>query len=252
MRRKRRWKSRKAVKRGSKKKVFFLVVLIFTLISVQSFIFVERNLRPPLMNVAKIRIKQIATQSINASITEQISRGTDVERLIEWQYDHTGKITGFMLNYSEHMRIASETVSIVQKTLDDLQKVPESIPLGQALDSAIIASFGPEVPIKFVPAGAVKVDLNTRKEDAGINMILVEVYIRIITEVTIIIPFDTEPEIVETEVPITYLLVVGDVPTYYFDNNGKPMDSLNGTSPIPPISLPEFNQIEENDTQTEN
>ncbi|MFS1514098.1 sporulation protein YunB [Chengkuizengella sp. SCS-71B] len=250
MRRKRRWRSR-SVKKSSKKKVFFLVLIIFTLITVQSFIFIEKNLRPPLMNVAKVRIKQIATQSINASLTEQISKGTNLDKLIEWKYDHTGKITGFMLNYTEHMRIAAETRNIVQKTLDDLQRMPESIPLGQALDSAIIASFGPEIPIKFVPAGSVLIDLTTRKQDAGINMILVEVYIHIIAEVTIIIPFDTEAEIVETEVPITYLLVVGDVPAYYFDSNGKPIDSLNGMNPIPPISIPQFNSADTEDN-TEN
>lgn len=95
------------------------------------------------------------------------------------------------------------------------------------------------VPIRLVPAGAVKVDLNTRQKDAGINMLLVEVYIRIIAEVTIIIPFDTDSEIVETEVPISYLLVVGDVPMYYFDNKGKPLDD-SGEGVLPPtISLPD-------------
>jgi len=67
-------------------------------------------------------------------------------------------------------------------------------------------------------------------------MILVEVYIRIIAEVTIIIPFDTEPEIVETDIPISYLLVVGDVPMYYYDNTGKPVGE--SAAEAPNISVP--------------
>lgn len=189
------------------------------------------------MHVAVMRVKQVATQAINKSITDQVAHQTDVtEKLIDWKTNSSGKITAFMLNYAEHMRITSQTIQTVQNTLADLGDIPEHIPIGQALGSAVIASFGPRVPVKFEPLGAAKVDLNTRQKDAGINMILVEVYMRITAEVSIIIPFDTHPELVETEIPISYLLVVGDVPMYYYDNKGNPVgDSAPGA---PNISLP--------------
>jgi sporulation protein YunB len=233
--RRRRWKSRGGTASG-RKKTFFLVLLVLTIFSLQTFIFVEKNLKGPLMNVAKMRIKQIATKAINKAITEKIAQGTNFEKLIDWKTDKSGKPTGFMLNYSEHMKIASETVNIVQDVMDKLQKVPEHIPIGQAMGSAILASYGPDVPIRFVPVGAAQIDLNTRQKDAGINMLLVEVYIKIMVEVAIIIPFDTEPEVVETEIPISYLLVVGDVPMYYFDNKGNQVGG-EGSSP-PSVTLP--------------
>ncbi|MFD2615147.1 sporulation protein YunB [Paenibacillus gansuensis] len=235
MQRRKRWRSR-TVKPGSRRKVFFITLVIMFFFSLQTFIFIEKNLRPPLMNVAKIRVKQMATQAINEAISNQISQGQDTQKLIDWKTDSNGKITGFMLNYAEHMRITSETIGVVRSLLDDMKDIPEKIPVGQALNSAILASFGPDIPVKLVPAGSVKVDLNTRQQDAGINMILVEVYIRIIAEVAIIIPFDTEPELVETEIPISYLLVVGDVPMYYYDNKGNPVG--NSASGAPSLSLP--------------
>lgn len=236
----RRWRSR--TEKGSRKKVVFFVLVICFLFSVQSFVYIEKKLRPPLMHVAKIRVKQVATQSINSAITERIARGTNFDKLIEWKTDYAGKINGFMLNYVEHMKITSETVQVVQHTLNQMQEVPEHIPLGQALDSAIIASFGPHIPIRLVPQGAVKVDLSTRQQNAGINMILVEVYVRIIAEVAIIIPFDSEAEIVETEIPISYVLVVGDVPMYYFDGKGAPTG--NSMPPPPNISIPQIKGTE--------
>lgn len=200
------------------------------------------------MNVAAIRVKQKATEAINTAITEKIAQGTNFDRLIDWKEDNSGKITGFMLNYAEHMKIAGDTVNIVQNTLQNLETIPEHIPLGLAFNSAIVASFGPDIPIRFVPAGAVKVDLSTRQKNAGINMLLVEVYIRIIAEVTIIIPFDTKPEIVDTEIPISYLLVVGDVPMYYFDGKGNPVGE---SQPLPPnIALPDL--IKEQDSSKQN
>jgi sporulation protein YunB len=212
-----------------------LVLLLLLFFVFQTFIYIEKNLKPPLMALASLRVKQIATQAINEAISKQVSQHSGVDNLVEWKMNGSGKISGFMLNYAEHMRITSETIDTVQKTLNGMKDLTEHVPVGQALGSAIIASFGPRVPVKFEPAGAVKVDLNTRKSDAGINMILVEVYIRIIAEVGIIIPFDTKPELVETEIPISYLLVVGDVPMYYYDNKGNP---VGGASDAPNITLP--------------
>ncbi|MCQ6559153.1 sporulation protein YunB [Paenibacillus mendelii] len=234
------WRSSRRRRRTgklSRRKMFLIVTLVLLFLMFQFFIFIERNLRDPLMNVAMIRVKQVATQAINKSITEQVAHQTDAaEKLIDWKTNASGKISGFMLNYGEHMRITSQTIETVQGTLAKLGDIPEHIPIGQALGSAIIASYGPRVPVKFEPLGAVKVDLNTRQKDAGINMILVEVYMRITAEVSIIIPFDTRPELVETEIPISYLLVVGDVPMYYYDNKGQPVGE---TAPgAPNISLP--------------
>ncbi|WP_223285404.1 sporulation protein YunB [Paenibacillus sp. PL91] len=230
------WGTSPAKPRIRRRTIVIITLLVMMVFSIQSFVYIERNLRPPLMNIAKIRVKQVATQAINKAITEQVANRSETDKLIDWKMNSNGKISGFMLNYAEHMSITSQTINTVQQTLNDMKDIPEHIPIGHALNSAIISSYGPRVPVKFEPVGAVKVDLSTRQKDAGINMILVEVYIRIIAEVTIIIPFDTEPEIVETDIPISYLLVVGDVPMYYYDNTGKPVGE--SAAQAPNISVP--------------
>jgi sporulation protein YunB len=244
--RRRRWRSRNPHV-SSRKRIVFFVLVVFMLFTVQSFIYVDKNLRPPLISLAKVRLKQIATQSINAAISKQIAQGTNFDRLIDWQTDKNGKVSSFMLNYAEHMRITADAINTVQTSLEQLGSMREYIPLGQAMGSPILASFGPDIPVRIVPAGSVKVDLNTKQQNAGINMLLVEVYIRIIAEVSVIIPFDSEPEIVETELPISYVLVVGDTPMYYFDNKGNP---LGGSSPLPPsVSLPNLDVGSTNNDQ---
>lgn len=203
-----------------KRKLFFSVIAIL-LVTVPIFIFFEANLREPLMHVSKIRMKQIATQAINEAITKQVVEQANAEQLIDWKMDAAGKVSGFVLNYGEHMRITSSTVETVQSTLQNLNHIPEKIPIGHALNSAFISNYGPKVPIEIEPLGAVKVELNTREKNAAINMVLVEVYIRIVTEIAVVIPFDSEPDLVEAEIPISYLLVVGDVPMYYYDSSGR-------------------------------
>lgn len=235
----RRFQSRPP-RKGRRRRMVLILLFIMLAFALQSFIYIEKNLKPPLMNLAKVRIKQIATQSINSAITDRLSQGANYDKLIEWQRDNNGNVTSFVLNYAEHMRITADTVSTVQNQLLQLKRMPERIPLGQALGSALLASYGPEVPVKLVPMGSAQVTLNTRYENAGINMILVEVYIRIIAEVSVIIPFDTSPEVVQTEIPVTYVLVVGGTPMYYMDNKGNP---VGGSAPLPPsVSLPQLQQ----------
>jgi sporulation protein YunB len=227
--------------RVSRKKIALFVLFMFLLSTVMSIVFIERNIKPHLMNVASVRVRQLATQSINQAITERIAQGTDLQKLIEWKHDNNGKVSGFVLNYVEHMKIASDSIGVVQRALDQLSELPEHIPLGVAMHSAILASHGPDIPIRMVPAGAVKVDVNTRQTNAGVNMVLVEVYIRIAAEMSVIIPIETKPEVIETEVPISYVLVVGDVPTYYFDNKGNPVGGSGSSNPnmsMPNISIP--------------
>lgn len=233
-RRRRRWtgKVRRPI---SRRKIWFIAVIIFLVAAFQFINYVERHMREPIMHLAKIRVKQIATESINEAITSQVANEEQVGNLIDWKTDDGGKITGFMLNYSAHMRITSDTIQTVRTTLDEVSRLSEHIPLGQALGSPILASFGPGIPIKIEPKGDVKVDLNTRRQDAGINNILVEVYLRVRTELAVVVPFDMEPQAVETEIPVSYLLVVGDVPMYYYDSKGNPVGDQGGA---PSIALP--------------
>jgi sporulation protein YunB len=219
-----------------KRTIILLLLGLFLASGSLTAAYIDRHLGPPLMTVAELRVKQIATQAINKAISEQVASKSDFEQLVEWKTNNSGKVSGFMLNYAEHMRITSQTISTVQRTLDDVGSIPERIPIGQALGSTFISTYGPRVPVHFEPIGTVKVDLNTRQQDAGINMILVEVYIRIEAEVSIIIPFDTKPEKVITEIPISYLLVVGDVPMYYYDNKGQPVGQ--SAAQAPNIAIP--------------
>lgn len=235
MRIRRKWRSRR--RRPGSRRTVWLVILGISLIGLFQFIhYVESNMREPIMHLAKIRVKQLATESINEAITAQVADQRQADQLIEWKTDSSGKITGFMLNYSAHMRITSDTIHTVHNALDEVSKMTEHIPVGQALGSPIIASFGPKIPIKIEPKGDVKVDLKTRRQDAGINMILVEVYLRIKAELSVVVPFAMEAESVETEIPVSYLLVVGEVPMYYYDGSGNPIGE-NGAQ-APSITLP--------------
>jgi len=243
--RRRRFRSN-ARKPISRKSIFFITIIMMMVVVLQTSIFIDRNLKGPILHVAQMRVAQIATDAINQAIANQVTNEGELEHLINWRTNDHGDVTGFMLNYSEHMKITSQVVRIVQETLDRHVHITEHVPMGQAFNSALLSTFGPSIPIRFESAGAPKVELGTRREDAGINMVLVTIFIRITSEVMIYIPFETDKEIVTTEIPISYILVKGDVPMYYFDAKGNSYNAPGAAAgegsemntELPPVALP--------------
>jgi sporulation protein YunB len=234
----RRWESRTPRRRrrlnGKQWLVIAMLLLLFAVI--QSFLFFDKQLKGPLLFLAKIRINQMATEAINTAITQEIAETADPDKMIRWKLDSQGKVTGFLIDYREQMKLTSRTVQTVERVLKEREQAVEHIPIGHALNSPLLSSFGPRVSVSFHPASAVKAEVGTRQTESGINMLLVEVFIKIRTDIAIIIPFDQAPDTLETEIPLSYALVVGSVPMYYYDSKGKPVGSDSGSAPS--ITLP--------------
>lgn len=217
---------------------FFLVLLAVALLAaVQSFVYLDRYLREPLMFLAKQRITEMAVQAINASITENIAAGADGSKMIHWKTNAEGKTTGIEIDYKEQMRITAQTISVVEQELKRQESLHERIPIGHAVNSPFLSSLGPSVAVRLHPISTVQAEVRTRQSNAGINNVLVEVYIHVTTDIAIVIPFDREPNRIETDIPLSYVMVAGDTPVYYYDGSGNPVGS--GATQAPMLSLPE-------------
>lgn len=241
-----RWHSRpvrRPIKPLSRRKILLIMLIIMVFFAIQTFVIVERNIKPHLLNLASFRLKQTATEAINSALTQRIANSANFTDLVDWKMDANGQISGFNLNYAQHMKIAADAVTHVEDLLHEISMKPEKVPLGLALGSTLFASAGPDIPIRFAPLGHAKVELKTRERDAGINMLLVEVYLQIHAELMVIIPFASQPEVLTTDIPISYMLVVGDVPMYYFDYQGNPV-GIGSQGAVPNLSIPAIPSIQ--------
>ncbi len=235
-----KWASRPPRRPLKRKHKWMIALAIVLFLLVQGILFLDRELRGPLMFLAKVRITQMATDAINTAIAEEIAQTVDSDKLLTWRTNETGKVTGLVMDYKQQMSIAAKTIQVVNRVLKEREDIPERIPIGHALNSPFLSSIGPSVSVKFHPATAVKADVDTRSTETGINNTLVEVFVRVRAEIAVVIPFDQEPQPIETEIPLSYVMVVGDVPTYYYDNHGNPVGNSAPQAPV--ISLPKTPQ----------
>lgn len=186
----------------------------------------EKRIEPTLMTIAQAKVDQVAKLAITDAVTKRLSQqGVDFNEVVLMEKDQEGSIKAVNFNFREYSRIVGETTARVQNRLKEFEdeNVKTAVPLGVATQNVFLEHLGPEIPISFVPIGAVKTWLETGFKSAGINMVLVTVYIYVEVDLRVIIPFATDQQTVTTQIPITEALIVGKVPTYLYNNpSGKP------------------------------
>ena len=198
--------------RRSKGLTSFVIITAILFILMEGFFYVENKLRPVLLTMAEIKANGVAAEAINAAVLTKVAGGVSYKDLIEVEQDDQGKIVLARLNSGEVNRLMAETYSAIKEALGNMSKESFEIPLGEIFDSYIFATYGPPIPVKFVSTGRVNTELIDCFENAGINQTRHKIYLKVLTETQVIIPFTALPVKVETTIPITDTVYLGRVP----------------------------------------
>lgn len=221
------------------KYLFLFTIILFLALFIQTFYYIDKRLAPTIKEIARFKVEQLANHAINETLSKNIMQGSDFRQLVEFQKDEQGQIQSALFNNNEYSRIVSETIQHIAPILEQMESEPVNIPLGQVLQSNLLASLGPSIPARLVPFGDVQVKMETRIQDSGINMVLYTAVLVIETKVKIIIPFSTEPATIHSELPISNAMIVGNIPQFYYDGNGNVVGSekpgVQAPTIIPPV-----------------
>jgi len=201
-------------RRGGPPKVL-VFLLIFAGLAVYGFWLVEIHLKPTLLAIAEARATLIATQAINNVITEKVSRSIDPQSLVTVKLDNRGRVVFIQPNTLEFNKLAAETTIEVQNALKLVTEERVTIPFGQVFGSQIIASLGPKITVTIIPLGTVQVKVVDKFEQAGINQTRHMVYLYATTSIRIVVPLVSSTVNVQTQVPLSEYVVVGEVPSTY-------------------------------------
>jgi len=211
---------KRPINRFQKRRLIFFTIIIIAALLFQSFLYVENQLEPILMSIAKERVNQIATSAVNDAISKKIAQNTNFKDLIQFETDEQGKIRAALFNYSEFARIVGESTARVEDTINELDKIVEPIKLGAAINSELLADYGPTIPVTVVPIGHVEVNPKTTYQNAGINVVVMTVVIEIKATVQVVIPFVQEAAVISSEFPIAQTQIFGEVPQFFYDGGG--------------------------------
>jgi sporulation protein YunB len=208
-----------------RRRVYFYIspklikVIVPILALLMLFIVVEKNLRDTIFTVAGAKATQAATEAINQAIAEKVVGSVDYRELIHIVQDNNGRIVLMQANTLKLNKIASDTTLAVQQKLRELGNEKFNIPLGQALGSKLLASYGPLMKVVIVPIGTVQVKVSDDFDEAGINQTKHRLLLNVETKVRVVIPLTSTEAIVKNQVPITETVLIGEIPQTYIKLN---------------------------------
>ncbi len=193
----------------------FISIIVIALLGIYGFLFVDKKIKPAVIAIAEVKAREIATRAINESLNTEMSQKIRYQDLISIQTDTEGNITMMQANTMAMNKLASEVALAVQDNIKQIQASSVKVPLGNVLESPLLARYGPKINIVVTPIGMANVDFKTEFEESGINQTRHRIYLVVKTNVQIIVPFSTNTATVESSVPIAETIIVGKVPNSY-------------------------------------
>lgn len=194
-----------------------VIVLMLVALFTTPFTIVERNLKETILAMARVRAEQAAIRAVQEAVNEKLAKAVEYKDLIYIRTDNRGRVVLMQANTIKINNLAADTTLEIQKTLAKLEGTVIPIPIGQALNSKILASYGPEIKVTLVPMGTVKVKVEDDFQQAGINQTRHRLYLHVFSRVKIVIPLVSDTVEVASQIPIAETIIVGEVPQTHVD-----------------------------------
>lgn len=194
--------------------IYFLLISSF-FIFVCGFLYIDKSLTPSIKILAETKAEEIGNRSINKAVGDIINGKVTYSDLMTTKVDSNGKISMIQSNTIEMNKIASDVALEIQNELKKVKTTSAYIPIGTALNSPILAKYGPKLKLSIEPIGTVYVNFKTEFEDAGINQTRHRIYLEVSTQVDIVVPLISQTKEIKAQVPICETIIVGDVPNSY-------------------------------------
>lgn len=207
---------------GRRRPIGLYALMAILLIMGVMTLMVDLRLKNSALQIAKSQAQVTGVRLINQVIAEKMADQVPYEDLVNIHKDSQGKIVLIQPNTITLNRIMSTTAMEISSSLGEMEESRISIPLGQLCGSTVLAGYGPKMQVRMIPTGQVRVDIQDKFEQAGINQTRHMIYFYINATVQVAVPFMREKTEVSAVVPLAETIVVGDVPQTFVNLTGNP------------------------------
>lgn len=221
----------------NKKKIFKrrrqIILLIILALFIYLFIKVSDNISYYYMNYSKKEAKQIIEESIGNALTDEVLESIKDKEIFMLTKNDENEIE--MIDYNTYevnmfLRTITDNISNTLKREEkNTEKIAFYIPLGSITQNPIFNSKGPKIPVRIEVIGSVLSSVKTKVTEYGINNCLIEMFVSVEVTEKVILPVMTDTIKVSNEIPISYKIIKGKIPTYY----GNSLDKTSSIYSLP-------------------
>ncbi|MGN1481471.1 sporulation protein YunB [Porcipelethomonas sp.] len=174
---------------------------------------IERAIKPKAEKISKyyceVFMSDIINQSVYKILEENSVKYSDLASEI---YDDSNKLTSIKINSGNINSLQSEITAEINRKLNEESRNSVSIPLGTVGGTYIFSGRGPEIEIKFIPAGSVQTELKSGFFSAGMNQTCHQISMDIKAEISAVFPGGSSDTQVNLNCILAETVIVGDIP----------------------------------------
>ena len=195
------------------KRLFFFVCGAVIALLILLYVFINVQIRPAMMQMAKTRVQAEAYKAMHACVLELLGENEQTHFVeVEKTQDQVFYVE---LNSAAINLFAARCADTVQIKLTQIGKQGINLPAGTAAGIPLFAGSGPMLRINFFPEGAVKTHISSEFRSAGINQTLHRVELMLTADLDIVLPGIAETQTVTLSMPVAEELIAGHVPDVY-------------------------------------
>ena len=191
--------------------VVAIVAGLFLLI----FLFIDHNINPAIISFSQAKIQAIAINSLSDAVKKTLGSNIKYTDFVNVLTDKNGNVAMLQANTMKMNDLAAQVSDMAQETIRSKGDEGIDIPLGTITGSKLLAGMGPKIRIRIISFPAVSTDFDSELVSSGINQTRHKIYLTLRARIRIAIPLNTADIDVESRVPVTETIIVGDVPQTY-------------------------------------
>jgi sporulation protein YunB len=194
-----------------------LILFLIAVLGVAAFLIIDNQFQPSIEIMSEAKIRVMAIKAMNSAILEIINGDTKYTDLVNVVYNKDGTISMIQQNTVKMNELGNRAALLAQDKLAAVGTQGMNIPLGTLVGGELLAGKGPVVHIKMTPVGSVTSEFKTEFESVGINQSRNKIYIVLNAQVRIITPTSSHNVEVQSQMPVSETIVVGNVPNTYIN-----------------------------------
>ncbi len=193
------------------------MILAILLIAIMILRFLNSKLDVIVADMVEEGLKNTITKIINESVAESMRTG-EYSDILYVTYSADGKVRSMTADSVKINLLCADVGARISEKLDALARFYVEVDVADVLDDVIVLGKFPHTfSADVVPIGGIETDIESEFISAGINQTNYRLRMRANVSVTAVMLISTATIDVSSSVSIAEMLIVGDVPTVYWE-----------------------------------
>lgn len=207
-------------KRKIKIIIFFIMILFLIILVILNKI--GSNLSSYYLEYSKREAIEIIDSSLNNGVNKEVFEEFKQMNLYDVSKNKDGEIE--TIDYNSYYvnsilkKVNTNIYNSVKKEERSNKDASFYVPLFAISKNPLLATKGPKIPVRMEAIGSVISSVKTKVTSSGINSSLIELSIHVEITEKVILPVISGEIKVTNDIPISYKIISGKVPSYYGDS----------------------------------